>query len=450
MPPYMTWKMQHVNSAVPMIQCNFHSCGRKRITHLTIVSSSKLSCSYENNGVNLSSVTIRENLTDKTLKNGGLQQEFAETETSVSAMGEKCCSRRERRDFWRKSVFGNKKFTSIILLNVITIIYASNISIIKEAESFADPAYFSAVRFVLSTIPFLPSIFQARNDIQIRNSGLELGLWLSLGYLSEALGLLTSDAGRASFISLFTVIVIPLFESVFGAIVPARTWFGILMSVLGISMLECCGSPPNVGDLFNFLSAIFFGIHTLRTEHISRKVGEEKFPALLGYEVAVVAVLSTIWCLVTANFDHIQDSERMSWTWELFSDWICAFPWVPAIYTGVFSTGISLWGEIAAMREVSAIETAVIYGLEPVWGAGFAWFLLGERWEAAGWIGAALVLGGNLMVQIFGAGDGESEEAGSKKACEIVTVPHYTNNQKTMSPSPIMATNRNNLTNIFK
>ncbi|CAK7354328.1 unnamed protein product [Dovyalis caffra] len=28
----------------------------------------------------------------------------------------------------------------------------------------------------------------------------------------------------------------------------------------------------------------------------------------------------------------------------------------------------------------------------PVWGAGFAWFLLGERWGATGWIGAALAL----------------------------------------------------------
>lgn len=48
---------------------------------------------------------------------------------------------------------------------------------------------------------------------------------------------------------------------------------------------------------------------------------------------------------------------------------------------------------MTAMRDVSATETAIIYGLEPVWGAGFAWFLLGERWGLSGWIGAALVLG---------------------------------------------------------
>lgn len=61
------------------------------------------------------------------------------------------------------------------------------------------------------------------------------------------------------------------------------------------------------------------------------------------------------------------------------------------------------------MRDVSATETAIIYGLEPVWGAGFAWFLLGERWGATGWIGAALVLGGSLSVQILGSSSRSSK-----------------------------------------
>jgi drug/metabolite transporter (DMT)-like permease len=44
------------------------------------------------------------------------------------------------------------------------------------------------------------------------------------------------------------------------------------------------------------------------------------------------------------------------------------------------------------MGDVSATETAIVYGLEPVWGAAFAWFLLGERWDNTTCIGAALVL----------------------------------------------------------
>ncbi|KAJ6771856.1 hypothetical protein OIU74_018158 [Salix koriyanagi] len=91
---------------------------------------------------------------------------------------------------------------------------------------------------------------------------------------------------------------------------------------------------------------------------------------------------------------------------------------------------------MAAMRDVSATETAIIYGLEPVWGAGFAWFLLGERWGAAGWVGASLVLGGSLMVQIFGSscsGVSGKDEMSSEKV-DLLLVSDKQNGLSTTSP----------------
>ena len=75
----------------------------------------------------------------------------------------------------------------------------------KEVEAIMDPAAFTVVRFTTSAIPFIPFVIRARGDVQTRNAGIELGVWVSLGYLLQALGLLTSDAGRASFIAMFTV-----------------------------------------------------------------------------------------------------------------------------------------------------------------------------------------------------------------------------------------------------
>ncbi|XP_043696098.1 uncharacterized protein LOC122646583 isoform X5 [Telopea speciosissima] len=266
------------------------------------------------------------------------------------------------RPLWRRILFASKKFRSIILLNVITIVYASNIPVLKEVEGIMDPSLFTLVRFSVSAIPFLPFVLRARDDVQTRTAGIELGFWVSMGYLMQALGLLTSEAGRASFLSLFTVIIVPLLDGMLGATVPARTWFGALMSIVGITMLESSGSPPSVGDLLNFLSAVFFGIHMLRTEHISRSTEKKNFLPLLGYEMA-------------------------------------------------------------AMRDVSATDTAIIYGLEPLWGAGFAWFLLGERWGTAGWIGAALILGGSLMVQILGSTTTDrSKEHNSGQSDHILSI----------------------------
>ncbi|TQD76517.1 hypothetical protein C1H46_037932 [Malus baccata] len=97
----------------------------------------------------------------------------------------------------------------ITILNLFhsfcSLIVASNFSIVKEVEAVMDPAAFTIVRFAVSAIPFIPFVFQARGDAQTCKAGIELGLWVSLGYLMQALGLQTSDAGRASFQSMFTV-----------------------------------------------------------------------------------------------------------------------------------------------------------------------------------------------------------------------------------------------------
>ncbi|KAI5660277.1 hypothetical protein M9H77_29070 [Catharanthus roseus] len=472
MPYLQPLKIQKESYAVSStISCYLNPSGHRKITRLTIFavsdpSSSSSSSSSKNNSP---AAYSKQFLTENSSKSGKssygaffVQKESTYThdgdvnktngkETSkgpITIMAKRFSAK--RRPFWRKLLFGSKKFRSIILLNIVTIVYASNILVVKEAETMMDPAAFSAVRFIVSAIPFLPFVFEARHDVETRKSGMELGLWISLGYLIEALGLLTAEAGRASFISLFTVLVVPFLESILGTIVPARTWFGVLMSVIGVAMLECSGSPPNVGDLLNFLSAIFFGIHTLRTEHISRTTKKENFMALLGYEVCVIAVLSTLWYIVGGTCDLIQESESVPWTWPLIWDWMVGFPWIPALYTGVFSTGLCLWAEIAAMRDVSATETAVIYGLEPIWGAGFAWFLLGERWGMMGWIGAALILGGSLTVQIYETFADKSRKNGKiDNTTNLLMLSSNQKQGKKLSGSPVVVISKNQM-DIFK
>lgn len=96
--------------------------------------------------------------------------------------------------------------------NLLVILYdvaASNIPIVKQVEAIVDPEAFTAVRFAVATIPFIPFVFRDRDDAQTRNAGVELGFWISLGYILQALGLQTSDAGRASFLCMFTVRRIP-------------------------------------------------------------------------------------------------------------------------------------------------------------------------------------------------------------------------------------------------
>ncbi|KAJ1258947.1 hypothetical protein BS78_10G115100 [Paspalum vaginatum] len=294
-------------------------------------------------------------------------------------------ARRRARAAWRKvACWVPRKARSVVLLNLVTLIFASNISVVKEAEALLDPDLFNMLRFTIAAIPFVPLLLKSLRDMQIFIRGLELGIWVSLAYLAQAIGLVTADAGRSSFISALTVIIVPFLDGLLGAEVPAYTWFGAFLSLLGVTMLELSGSPPCIGDLLNLLSAFSFAIHMLRTEHISRNVKKENFLTLVGCE-------------------NVQHWNSKAWpSIELFGNMI-SFPWTAILYTGIFSTSFCLWAEMAAMRDVSATETAIIYGLEPVWGAAFAWAMLGERWGMTGFVGAIFIIGGSLMVQILGS-----------------------------------------------
>lgn len=74
----------------------------------------------------------------------------------------------------------------------------------KQAEALLDPDLFNMLRFTIAAIPFVPLLLKSLN-MQIFFRGLELGIWVSLAYLAQAMGLVTADAGRASFISALTV-----------------------------------------------------------------------------------------------------------------------------------------------------------------------------------------------------------------------------------------------------
>ena len=93
----------------------------------------------------------------------------------------------------------------LILLNILVLLCGANWVVLKETETIFDPFTFAALRFTLAAAVFSPWVTNAVKDRSILRGGLELGLWSALAYMTQSVGLETSDASRASFISTFTV-----------------------------------------------------------------------------------------------------------------------------------------------------------------------------------------------------------------------------------------------------
>ena len=71
--------------------------------------------------------------------------------------------------------------------------------------------------------------------------------------------------------------------------------------------------------------------------------------------------------------------------------------------------------QVVALHDVSSTDAAIIYTMEPVLGAAFAYALLGERWGHLGWAGAALIVVSSLAAQILGTENQKKELPAAKR-----------------------------------
>ena len=100
----------------------------------------------------------------------------------------------------------------------------------------------------------------AFQDRRILQAGAEVGVYTAAGYMLQSMGLFTTDASRASFLSTFTVLVVPFLVGLTpGRSVRPITWGASLAALAGVSLLEQSGTQPSLGDLWSFLSAVAFG-----------------------------------------------------------------------------------------------------------------------------------------------------------------------------------------------
>ena len=311
----------------------------------------------------------------------------------------------------------------LVLLNILVLLCASNWVVVKQATDAAAPANFTALRFLVAAVAFAPFLPRANRDTAA--AGLELGLWSAAGYATQALGLLTTDASRASFLSAFTVVAVPLLSGTRVAGEPKAvepvTWLCAASAICGVFLLEDAAVDPGPGDAWALASALLFAVQIMRTEARSRETAEEQVLPLLAVTVATVAAVSAAAAAVlacTGEGDSVASAVEASRAWlsrpgEALAGLLPRAP--ELLWTGLLSTDAVLLIELVALRDVSSIDAAIVYTLEPVVGAFLAWLILGERFGPLGFVGAAVILSSALAAQLVGGSGGGGGEQGEEK-----------------------------------
>jgi drug/metabolite transporter (DMT)-like permease len=259
----------------------------------------------------------------------------------------------------------------VLLLVLVTVIWGSTFAVIKETIQTVPVPILLAVRFSFAAL-FLLWVKPERKTLI---PGLILGLLSFAGYATQTIGMLTTSASKAAFITGLSVILTPIVGAIWlRQRIPGRVWLAALLAIIGLGLMTL--NPTEgvvIGDLWVLGTALAYALYIV---YLGEIAVHHKPIVLTSLQIIVVAALSWGWAV-----------PHLSVLKELSLSALSAL-----LYLALFATALVLWLQALAQRVVPAYAAALIFALEPVFAAIFAYFMLGETLSLQGWLGGGLVV----------------------------------------------------------
>lgn len=211
-----------------------------------------------------------------------------------------------------------------------------------------------------------------------------IGAALCGGFIFQTTGLERTTASNTGFLTGLYVILTPLLGAlVLRRIPPSSTAAGAVLAFAGLLLITSpSGIGLGLGDGLVLGCAVLFSIHLLL---LGRFAGTVPLKALVTIQLAFTALATGIASAAT---------ERAGIPTE-------GGVWVAIAITAVFASALAFFVQTGAQRFIPPARTAVILVMESPFAALFGYLMLDERLGARGWAGAALIVAGLLVAELF-------------------------------------------------
>jgi drug/metabolite transporter (DMT)-like permease len=251
------------------------------------------------------------------------------------------------------------------------------------------PFTFNAIRFGLGSLSLLPLIRFTRGHRASRPSprrmvlgALAVGTALFAAASAQQIGMVTTTAGKAGFITGLYVVLVPLLALAWGERASWITWAGALLAVVGLYYLSVTDDLTlAAGDAWVLLSALLWAVQIQLIAYLTRSI--DPLP-LAAAEFAVCSALSWLAALFLEPI-----------TWAGIQGAVG-----PILYGGFMSVGIAFTLQVVAQRHAHPTPAAIIMSLEAAFAALGGWWLLGEQLGPRGALGAGLMMAGMVLAQL--------------------------------------------------
>jgi len=280
-----------------------------------------------------------------------------------------------------------------LLLLAVALIWGSAFVAQAQAMAGVEPFTFTGVRFLLGMCIVAPLAWrdwrlvsrrQGRPDRRDVLGVLALGLLLTLGAVFQQIGITGTTVTNAGFLTALYVPLVPLISWLIMRVRPHWSlWPTSIGCLIGTWMLSGAGGLSiGVGDAWVIASSLFWALHVLFVGQVAERIAAPFLVACGQFLVCGVACL--LWAAV---------SETITLDGLRLAAW-------PIIYTGVVSVGIAYTGQVVGQRYAAAADAAIILSAETLFAALFGFLLMGDRLNAMGFAGCALIFVCILAVQM--------------------------------------------------
>jgi drug/metabolite transporter (DMT)-like permease len=274
-----------------------------------------------------------------------------------------------------------------LILMVIALIWGTTFTVVHQAVAAFPPLALIALRFGCAALVFVPLALRGgvrRHEVKV---GALLGGLLFVGFAAQTLGLQRTTPARAGFITGLNVVLVPLFGLLWGQRPPLRAVLGVAIATVGLVVLTwgCAipwlgctletGSTPQQqwGDLLVLGCAAAFALHIVA---VSRYATTLPVATVNTWQLIAAALLAGSTALVTERPLPLPSFGVVG----------------AALFLGLIATALVFALQLRVQRYTTATHTALIFALEPVFAALFAWLWIGEQ------LTGAVLLGGGVML----------------------------------------------------
>lgn len=264
------------------------------------------------------------------------------------------------------------KKADLYLLGV-TIIWGSTFPLMKISLSNVYPIAFLAIRLGIAIFPIIALVIIKKERV-LRAKDVYIGMLLALalfaGHALQIYGLEITSATNSAFITSLYVVFVPLISFwMLNEKLRTENFISLLVALLGLYLLTGL-EKINVGDILTALCAIAFSFQIVMVQ----KYSKENYISLTFWQTlwSFIFTLITLALIKKTGSIYVRDILIL-------------------LYLGIFGSFLGFIIQMRYQREVKASRAAIIYALEPAFGAIFSFLILSETLSLLNYVGALLI-----------------------------------------------------------